>query len=53
MPYTDFFKVQLRSDAAEYLKWYVLVMPVYKDGFLSKYVELGVRGLSLENWKNK
>lgn len=36
-----FFQCSLDLDTAEYLKLHVLVMPVYKDGLLSMYVDLG------------
>lgn len=40
--HTDFFfQCSLDLDTAEYLKLHVLVMPVYKDGLLSMYVDLG------------
>lgn len=45
--------MQLKSDAVEYLKFYLLVMLVYKDGLLSTHIGLAVGVLNLENWKNK
>lgn len=43
--------MQLKSDAVENLKFYLLAILVYKDGLLSTCVGLAVGVLNLENCK--
>lgn len=49
--YTDFSKMQLRSDAIEYLNFYVSNSSLQRWFRCPCYIGLGV--LSWENWKNK
>lgn len=43
--------MRLKSDAVEYLRFYLLAMLIYKDGLLSTCAGLALGVLNLENWK--